>query len=643
MKKKLLSKKGSTMVMLVVAIGVISILGTSVLGVTMMNYKIKKVNSDIKQSFYLSESGLDKAYVNAYNFVATAVDVSNTEAKNFVEQFTPEKLYEWPIDSPYIDFYTDIEGNIIYSYDEVEIQKAAKLKFEDKYREIILKPGDSIVEKLEEPSESNPDEELIVNVTNEDPLEFVDKKMTVKIESEYTSKDITRTTAVNLVVEVPKYNESYTVTTKLIPVNPFWTKVIAAENLSIESDSEFDGEVYVSNNLSVDGNSLFMKNLAVKGDISINGNNELTTNDVFASNINMEGVGAEFATSAGTNVHVRDDLEIKNKNQKVNINGSYYGFSDGRDSTTPDNSSGINVNETDGLILNITDKLYLFGTSYVNVVNSAGKKYQTGESLSVKGNFRAYLQPLYSPDISKLSNMNFVDYQYLRFADSFADGSTFSAMDKADYIRNYQDEYGGLSVPLGIDINASKTVSLGSTMDTWSFKGSTYTIGDNIEFSNAKDRFEKQTERLGYDVGNMLFSDQVKLSNLPTNIIDETNSLNYIYINKGTDTKTLTAENYKGLIITNGNIVISDSVKSFEGAIIAGGTVTIEGNLNDKTFTYNRDIISKIIDEENLHTTVFAGSASVGTVTRLTFESDENAGKNVDFSSLLKFNSWKIK
>ena len=50
----------------------------------------------------------------------------------------------------------------------------------------------------------------------------------------------------------------------------------------------------------------------------------------------------------------------------------------------PDTSSGININETSGLNLTITGGLYLHGTSYVDVYNASGYKYQTGESLSVK-------------------------------------------------------------------------------------------------------------------------------------------------------------------------------------------------------------------------------------------------------------------
>ena len=69
MKKKLFNNKGSTMVMLVIAVAVISLLGTSILAVTLMNYRIKLANTEMKTAFYLSESGLDRAYENAYKLI----------------------------------------------------------------------------------------------------------------------------------------------------------------------------------------------------------------------------------------------------------------------------------------------------------------------------------------------------------------------------------------------------------------------------------------------------------------------------------------------------------------------------------------------------------------------------------------------
>ncbi len=645
MKKKLCSKKGSTMVMLVVIIGIISILGTALLGVTMVNYKIKRANTDIKQSFYLSESGLDKAYAVAYEYVAEAVREANEEAKDFLSEFTPENMEYWMVEEPsFIAVDKDDEGNDIYSYKDAVIQEAAKIKFEDKYMSYI---SSGIAGGIEGVTESDSEKSLIVTVANEDNLEFVNKKMSLELESEYMKEGISKTTAVNLTLEVPKYNESYTITTQKIPVNPFWTKVIAAKDLVVKDNSVFDGKVYVSNEVKIDRNGAaaqFKDELAVKGDMYIGDSSSAKVSDISVTNILMTGKGAALTTFSNSKLQVKDDLEVENENQTVNIDGSYYGFSDGRYSSHPDSSSGININEAKGLTLRITGDLYILGTSYVDVTNSSGKYYQTGESLSIKGNYMAYLQPLFSPDDIRFegTNIKFSDYQYLRLADGFLGGGTMATWDKADYIRNYQNEYGGLRVPGGINVN--RAITLGSyvsnselKVDKWA-----YDVYKNV-FDDAERRYNKATDRLGYDAGTMKFSEQVKLSNLESDI-EETDELGYyVYIQKGTGSKTFNERNCKGLIITNGDVVFGNNVESFEGAVVSGGTVTILGNSAGKNFKYNKDIVSKIIADNKLHTTVFDGSSKIDEVIRLTYTSDEDAGGNTDFSNLLKLNNWKIK
>ena len=83
-------------------------------------------------------------------------------------------------------------------------------------------------------------------------------------------------------------------------------------------------------------------------------------------------------------------------------------------------------------------------------------KISDGESLSIKGNYRAYLQPLLNYSLSggkDLRDVGFTDYGHLRLADHFNDGNPLVYAHKADYINFYQSEYGGLTIPAGINIS----------------------------------------------------------------------------------------------------------------------------------------------------------------------------------------------
>lgn len=673
MKKKLFNNKGSTMLILVIAIAVISLLGTSILAVTMMNYKIKLANTEMKEAFYLSESGLDKAYEKAYDLIVKAVQKADEKADSFVDDFDADRMFELIEEGQTTGDFTYLlpkipgEG-IVYSYDENAIQDEAKDLFEQEYKDLILGEGyytseDDIADVLKKASEGDT---LKVIVTNEESLEFTDNSMIVGIESEYISeKETKKTTAVNLIVDVPKYNESYTVETKTVDVNPFWLKVLAAGNLNINNSSTFNGDVFVEENLNVNSagiNPEFKNNLAVRGytgtadeydenkGIILNTNSTTYVNNVYAKNILLTGSGAKFrAESGNAQIYVRDDMEINNSNQIVYIDGSYYGFSDGGlSSGYHDRSSGININDITGLRFTITKNMYLHGTSYVNVSNSL--KYQTGESFSVKGNYRAYLQPLleYAPSDggADLRYVEFEDYEHLRLADHLSGGGTFTAMHKADYIYYYHNrDYGDLTIPEYVNIGGT-ILTLGSYINGGNLKASVYTIPDRDIFTGFRKEYEKETGGLGYttdinngnSIGVLKFSEEIKYINL----IEDDDPLNFIYINSGGGSLTLDKVKYKGLIITNGHVIIDPGVESFEGAIISSGTVTIQGG-QPKTFRYNKNLVSTIIADNDLHTTVFKDSVSVGELNITTFTTEDGEGGNIDFTNLLNFRNWQIK
>jgi len=683
MKNKIIGNKGSTLVLLVVAIGVISLLGTSVLGVTMMNYKIKKANTEIKDAFYRSEAGLDETYSNTYAFVQDAVKDSNGDANNFIGAFRLDNMDYLKNNSPYnLCIITNIEYDdegtpigVTYTFDEDEIQKQAEKIFNHNYK-LYLDGKIASLNNLD--ILDNPKITVTDKGWNYNSADDLYTKLSLAVDSEYANDDnIQKKTSVNLTIDAPEYNEPYTVVTKIIPVNPFWTMVLTADDLNINGNSEFEGDVHISGDMNVEDdniNTSFKGDLTVNGDMNLDGNSSITNvKNVYTNNIYLNGNSTTFETiGTGNKIYVKDDLELNNPNQKILIDGSYYGFSDGTYNPAPDNSSGININESSGLDIVVTEDLYLYGTSYVKINDTL--KYQTGESVSVKGNYRAYMQPLtfasaVSSDGKDLRNVEFADYDFLRLADHFSDGSNFTAMHKAAYINYYNEEYGGLTIPLGIDLNVNRIHSIGSTINEGNLEEATIAFEDYAAFTKAEDVYDIQTTKLGYekdhegnDLGDVNFLEEVKLGNIPADIENSLTASKYVYIDDGTGTFTLPSGNYSGVIITNKNLIISDNVIfkgliitngnmtvsgdfDFEGALIVGGNVNLS-NTGDKTFKHNKDVVSKIVAEYDLHKTIFKDSASISTIKVTTFVAGDvidDETINVDFSRLLKFNSWQMK
>lgn len=696
MNKYIACKKGSTMVLLVIAIGVISLLGTSVLGVTMMNYKVKKTNTEIKEAFYMAESGLDHSYAKAYELVSEAVQHANKEAENFIALFSYDNpdldslmtLYPLCIEKDEED--PELIG-MNYKFIEKEIQKQAEKEFRRYYEEYLTtfnydnKGNDDIKTAVATPAESNP----AVTVSGNYEWTAVhgdDKeKMTLSINSEYKNKkNIYKTTTVNLIVYTPEYNEPYIVETEVIPVNPFWKKLIVAENLTIMDNNSisFDGDVFINQNVILHGNGNvdFEKDLAVKEDVDIRSSKTINTKNVYTGNILLNGTGAKFLSS-GLAVYVRDDLEMNKNGTEVNIEGNYYGFSHGQ--SGHDKSSSIIINDKSIDKLRIGGKTVLHGSSYIrvnrdNINYFEDASYQTGESLSIVGNYRAYMSPLTDDDAKtesgaslKEDNIDFVDYNYLRLADSFKNGKKLNIYDKADYLYFYNEEYKDLDSLLG-KIDIRDVYSIGSAIRGNEFTKSTYILDEDIDGSYERE-YIKETGFLGFEkddlelssgeAAGLKFDKQVMFNNMDDIDIGGKDSSRYKIIgdsrnyilNEGTNIELIITNgsldmndtgDFTGLIVAKGNVNISGNI-NFKGAIISGGNITID-TVESKNFTYSRDVVLKIIADYNLYKTVFKQDTTGDTAKVTTFSTNKEITEgektvNVDFSTLLKFNNWNLK
>jgi len=160
--------KGSTLVLLVIVMAIIITLGVSILNIAMMQYDLKKFNTEIKQAFYMAETGLNVAYVDACELLREAVEDSLKKSENYLQ---------------------------LYPLNESEAENI----FIVNYKLYITANLENSVWRSTNP---------IVEITNEDTLLFVGDKLTAKVRSKYLSEyDIEKTLYVDLIILVPKYND----------------------------------------------------------------------------------------------------------------------------------------------------------------------------------------------------------------------------------------------------------------------------------------------------------------------------------------------------------------------------------------------------------------------------------------------------
>lgn len=104
-------------------------------------------------------------------------------------------------------------------------------------------------------------------------------------------------------------------------------------------------------------------------------------------------IGSSSALFRGT-TYVQDDLDLSGSQTAATLAGSYYGF--GNSLTDSTKSSAILVNGAETMLdMSGLTRLMLAGHSFITNPSSSGTTTDVlmGESVSVRGNQRAYLVP----------------------------------------------------------------------------------------------------------------------------------------------------------------------------------------------------------------------------------------------------------
>ena len=162
-----MNNKGSTMVLLVIVIALVIVLGASVLNIAVNQYAIKRFNNDSKQAFYISETGLNEAYVKS----CFLIDESIIEALQMAEDYI-----------------------LLNPLNEIE----ADNKFSTNYKINIRTNIENRVEAAANPR---------VEIWN-DTLVFVDNTLTIILKSSYQHENnVDKVTGVELVISVPDFND----------------------------------------------------------------------------------------------------------------------------------------------------------------------------------------------------------------------------------------------------------------------------------------------------------------------------------------------------------------------------------------------------------------------------------------------------
>jgi hypothetical protein len=644
-------KKGSTFVTVVVVMAIIFTTGTTILAVTANDYKMRINQSKKLQNLYEADSGLDvveniiiKTSQEAIKYADKEVKKKFTElddkdrSKDKINEIFKDKFYE----------FLTVRNKEILNEKEVEILEY--LILEKKYIKAILESG-----KLEYDSAiSNIENRFIIEIPEGGYVKNINNgkvsNITIEVKSNFESTEgqlkNKKTVSTKYSITAPDYNSEIT-SINIYPV--FDGKAITADgNMNVESLGNksivnISGDIWVQGNNNLGNNPEYTFDKYIGGikldntSFNINGNiytantfhlnnlvNESSVNgDIYAKNIYVgksinSNVSKLNNISFEKNVVVNNDLALNATNSNIVIKNNFYGINEKTTEVSTANkalsSSSIIVNDTSNTsTITVNKDSYIMGVAYLNATDESGNKYQTGESVAVKGNYLAYTDV--DDVLNGATNVTLKYYSPLQLLES-KNGQSNATM-KADYFAEYYSKNnnsynfndGGVSLKKSV-----KSVGASVKDNQGNIQKSNINDSDISIVNEQRNEFARNVFAMGdtTGLGDDLYdgqevkrqvSNQVNFNEIRRVQGSSFDITEGMVILKGNENENIEIENgkikgtdielSKGLIIANGDITI-DGNFSFTGNIITTGNIILKGE-GEKNITYDPQVVRSIL------------------------------------------------
>ncbi|MDW7667525.1 MAG: hypothetical protein SCJ93_01765 [Bacillota bacterium] len=311
------NEKGSIMVLLILAMMVVVVLGSIVLNITMVSYKMKKTNTSAEKNLYLSEAGLDEVYAAVKLTADAGIQSGNLKVEEFYSSFDideeinkEESLFvdeNGVVDSEYIKLYTN------------QI-------FMDEYKDYV---ENNLHSRVREENLVVLDEEIDCSIDlypeSSHDLHFdSDGVLDIKVTSEIKNNGVMRATSAVIYINTPDFHNPFKEdrVVKLVDYIPLFDQAIAADK-----DIYLNGKVYIKGNVFAYGDMYGVAldeegtNVEIEGNIYTNGSiglysNDtiLNSNDIYSNNVD---ISVENSIIKADDVVTKEEI-INNENIQAN-------------------------------------------------------------------------------------------------------------------------------------------------------------------------------------------------------------------------------------------------------------------------------------------------------------------------------------
>lgn len=413
--------KGSTLLLVVIAICFIGILGALILTATVTNIEMKQVDYQSKRNFYGAEKAMDELHAGLEEITSDCMSKAyNHILLHYVEiNANPSASMKAEFDQRYLsELVTALCGsgvaydasNSTYAYDPEKLSS-------------FIKPTSGALNNIRGAATN------VLKValnTASDKTSMVTLK---NISVTYINQGYKTTITTDINLESPNLDFNTE------SVYPEYCKyaLIADKQLRVGNGTGMGiaGNLYcgdggivldaVNNatpnpgisstyNMKINGS-----NLITRGDITVKNSGKLFIGDqsnpsIWARNIILSDNSTGYCAylNMNGNCKVEDDLVLGAKYSDVTVNGSYYGFSYNKDNTSVSDSdmsnevdsrysSSIQINGANSSLNMENAKITIAGRAFISRSNDStlnhGNDIMTGESVAIKSNQTAYLVP----------------------------------------------------------------------------------------------------------------------------------------------------------------------------------------------------------------------------------------------------------
>ncbi len=446
----------------------------------------------------------------------------------------------------------------------------------------------------------------------------------------------------------------------------------ASQNQSIVF-SKYNGGIKLASGKNITTNPVattgttYQGNIYTAGTFSlVNGSTATLSGNLYSSNTYIGPSSTNDSSSRDNTITVGDmitynDLGINSLASKINMN-NYYGIN----STTTNSTNGGKNNaskRSSCIIINnynmdsklkINNDAYIAGVAYINTgdENSDNGEYETGESIAVRGNYKAYQEALTQIGETTI-NPGFKYYDPVSLLETI-NGQVATVQNKRDYFNEYYQNnvFKDGKVTIG-----GRVYSTGAIVTTDNKNANDLDIQD-VNVINARRTYAQTVLSMNSDLSEAqldnVYNDgvvtktvkgsngtaavvnfdamdpgvSVSVSNPGQGLVNALSNCAYVLGNDENETIVISPgrisveghtepptgtactqcfnfaqENgediVNAVIITKGNVKIEDGV-NFKGCIIAGGNVEVEEGTEGVELTYNASVVGQIITVNHL-------------------------------------------